>query len=247
MGVRLYAPNLGRFLQVDPVPGGSCTAYDYACADPVNGSDLKGTSLWGFVKKAAAVVAPIAAVAAIIPGPIGTAAALVSAGAYAVTGNWKQAAIMAGGAALALFGAGAAATAAVVATRAANIVRSARAAEAAVVAATRGTRIAAAAARMARGNRIHAIARGFTRPLERFGVRVDRAIRGARGRPDWQIGRHLIEMKRGSEAGIHAGKVALGRYRAAQIANGIRPGRGYLLTYPEKAGQWWRWRIRRVH
>src|SRR6266545_201452 len=81
---------------------------------------------------------------------------------------------------------------------------------------------------------------------------VTRAVHGehiapTRGRPDWQIGRHLIEMKRGSEAGIHAGKVALGRYRAAQIANGIRPGRGYLLTYPEKAGQWWRWRIRRVH
>ena len=42
MGVRLYAPTLGRFLQTDPVPGGSCNAYDYACADPINATDLSG-------------------------------------------------------------------------------------------------------------------------------------------------------------------------------------------------------------
>jgi RHS repeat-associated protein len=42
MGVRLYSPALGRFLQVDPVPGGSCSAYDYACGDPVNNQDVSG-------------------------------------------------------------------------------------------------------------------------------------------------------------------------------------------------------------
>ncbi|WP_436535954.1 LamG-like jellyroll fold domain-containing protein [Actinoplanes sp. HUAS TT8] len=42
MGVRLYNPVTGRFLSVDPVPGGSCNAYDYACADPVNSTDLDG-------------------------------------------------------------------------------------------------------------------------------------------------------------------------------------------------------------
>jgi RHS repeat-associated protein len=42
MGVRLYNPNTGRFLSVDPVEGGSCNSYDYACADPVNGTDLDG-------------------------------------------------------------------------------------------------------------------------------------------------------------------------------------------------------------
>ncbi|WP_433538665.1 LamG-like jellyroll fold domain-containing protein [Micromonospora sp. CA-249363] len=42
MGVRLYSPALGRFLQVDPVEGGSCNPYDYACADPVNKFDLDG-------------------------------------------------------------------------------------------------------------------------------------------------------------------------------------------------------------
>ena len=42
MGVRLYNPTLGRFLQVDPVPGGSSNAYDYAGADPINKFDLDG-------------------------------------------------------------------------------------------------------------------------------------------------------------------------------------------------------------
>jgi RHS repeat-associated protein len=42
MGVRLYSPTLGRFLQEDPVPGGSCNPYDYTCADPINKLDLDG-------------------------------------------------------------------------------------------------------------------------------------------------------------------------------------------------------------
>lgn len=42
MGSRLYSPAHGRFLQVDPVPGGSANAYDYCGADPVNCSDLDG-------------------------------------------------------------------------------------------------------------------------------------------------------------------------------------------------------------
>jgi RHS repeat-associated protein len=43
MGARQYLPNLGRFLQVDPVDGGSANDYDYVYGDPVNGSDLDGT------------------------------------------------------------------------------------------------------------------------------------------------------------------------------------------------------------
>ncbi|MFB7443082.1 DNRLRE domain-containing protein [Streptomyces mirabilis] len=42
MGARLYDPTTGRFLQVDPVAGGSCNSYDYVCGDPVNMVDLDG-------------------------------------------------------------------------------------------------------------------------------------------------------------------------------------------------------------
>jgi RHS repeat-associated protein len=42
MGVRIYVPQLGRFLQTDPVPGGSANAYDYANQDPINTLDLDG-------------------------------------------------------------------------------------------------------------------------------------------------------------------------------------------------------------
>ncbi|MFJ4790674.1 DNRLRE domain-containing protein [Streptomyces sp. NPDC088794] len=42
MGVRLYDATTGRFLQVDPVAGGSCNNYDYVCGDPVNMVDLDG-------------------------------------------------------------------------------------------------------------------------------------------------------------------------------------------------------------
>ena len=46
MGVRLYSPVLGRFLQTDPVPGGSANAYDYVYQDPINNYDLDGRC-WG--------------------------------------------------------------------------------------------------------------------------------------------------------------------------------------------------------
>jgi RHS repeat-associated protein len=43
MGQRLYDPALGRFLEVDPIEGGSCNDYDYVCGDPINNFDLNGT------------------------------------------------------------------------------------------------------------------------------------------------------------------------------------------------------------
>lgn len=46
MGVRLYVPQTGRFLQVDPVVGGTEAPYVYP-SDPVNGSDLDGRSKKG--------------------------------------------------------------------------------------------------------------------------------------------------------------------------------------------------------
>jgi RHS repeat-associated protein len=42
MGERLYDPAIGRFLQTDPVLGGSCNNYDYACQNPITGFDLNG-------------------------------------------------------------------------------------------------------------------------------------------------------------------------------------------------------------
>jgi RHS repeat-associated protein len=43
LGARYYDPHLGRFTQLDPVVGGSCNGYDYACGDPINGNDVSGT------------------------------------------------------------------------------------------------------------------------------------------------------------------------------------------------------------
>jgi len=44
MGVRVYDATLGRFLQNDPVPGGSANSYDYTGQDSVNRTDLLGES-----------------------------------------------------------------------------------------------------------------------------------------------------------------------------------------------------------
>jgi RHS repeat-associated protein len=46
MGARPYDPALGRFLAVDPVPGGSANDYDFVNQDPINGYDLNGQAPW---------------------------------------------------------------------------------------------------------------------------------------------------------------------------------------------------------
>ena len=51
MGLRLYDPQTGRFLQVDPVPGGNANPYDYCNADPVNCTDLTGKWGWHNIKR----------------------------------------------------------------------------------------------------------------------------------------------------------------------------------------------------
>jgi RHS repeat-associated protein len=42
MGARSYVPQIGRFLQTDPMPGGSANAYAYTYGDPLNSSDPSG-------------------------------------------------------------------------------------------------------------------------------------------------------------------------------------------------------------
>jgi hypothetical protein len=44
MGARSYVPQIGRFLQPDPKPGGSANAYSYTFGDPVNSTDPSGES-----------------------------------------------------------------------------------------------------------------------------------------------------------------------------------------------------------
>jgi hypothetical protein len=44
MGARPYQPALGRFLTVDPVPGGCANDYTYVHGDPIARSDLSGTN-----------------------------------------------------------------------------------------------------------------------------------------------------------------------------------------------------------
>jgi hypothetical protein len=72
--VRLYVPGLGRFLQVDPVPGGGANAYDYARQDPLNTFDLDGRFGWKkFFKRVLRVAVAAATVASMFSCPVCTA------------------------------------------------------------------------------------------------------------------------------------------------------------------------------
>jgi RHS repeat-associated protein len=58
MGARQYSPLLSRFLEVDPIEGGSANDYDYVNGDPTNNLDLAGTckkrrGVWGALRGAA--------------------------------------------------------------------------------------------------------------------------------------------------------------------------------------------------
>jgi RHS repeat-associated protein len=45
MGARPYRPDLGRFLQIDPVEGGCANTYAYVAGDPINANDAGGRQL----------------------------------------------------------------------------------------------------------------------------------------------------------------------------------------------------------
>jgi RHS repeat-associated protein len=61
MGERTYLAPLGRFLQTDPVDGGSANDYDYTNQDPINATDLDGRCPWCVVALAVAVRVGVAA------------------------------------------------------------------------------------------------------------------------------------------------------------------------------------------
>ncbi|WP_309113162.1 polymorphic toxin-type HINT domain-containing protein [Saccharothrix sp.] len=99
LGAREYDPRTGRFLSVDPVideeDPQSLHGYLYANNNPYTYTDPDGLFWSNVLKK----VAKVAEVASWVPGPIGTAAGLVGAAAYAATGNKGKALEMAAGAA----------------------------------------------------------------------------------------------------------------------------------------------------
>ncbi|MDQ1293413.1 MAG: hypothetical protein QG608_1294, partial [Actinomycetota bacterium] len=88
MGVRLYHPDTGRFLSVDPVPGGNPNAYTYP-VDPLNTFDLDGRfSFRKAFRKAARA-------ASYMPGVVGTVANVGWAAYYVSRGNWREAGLSA--------------------------------------------------------------------------------------------------------------------------------------------------------
>jgi RHS repeat-associated protein len=64
MGARSYVPQLGRFLQDDPVEGGSANAYAYTFGDPVNSVDPSGSLTYGSSSWGAEFAGQVAAEAA---------------------------------------------------------------------------------------------------------------------------------------------------------------------------------------
>ncbi|MFZ4668393.1 MAG: RHS repeat domain-containing protein [Microthrixaceae bacterium] len=88
LGARMYLPAVGRFLQPDPVPGGSSNAYGYTDGDPVNAFDTTGNlpdwgkwTLFGVIVLASIALTAVAAPAA------GAAIGSAVAGGAAVSGK----------------------------------------------------------------------------------------------------------------------------------------------------------------
>jgi len=83
MGARVYIPSLGRFLQTDPIDGGTLNAYVYV-ADPINASDYNGR--WGIGDFFAPLVRAVKAfVQAVVAPVVRAVAAAVTAAVKAVS------------------------------------------------------------------------------------------------------------------------------------------------------------------
>ncbi|THA79745.1 DNRLRE domain-containing protein [Streptomyces sp. A0592] len=86
MGARVYNPDSGRFLQVDPVQGGSRNAYEYVGADPANAYDLDGRWTWSrtFYRSWGKLVAQV-----YIPGWGRSAGYVVATGYFNYRWTWR--------------------------------------------------------------------------------------------------------------------------------------------------------------
>lgn len=70
MGARPYSPTLGRFLETDPIDGGSDNNYDYCNADPINCTDLDGNRAYYGGGSGAITVKPAVIHTTGIGGPV---------------------------------------------------------------------------------------------------------------------------------------------------------------------------------
>lgn len=88
MGQRQYVPGLGRFIEVDPVEGGSANDYDYCYNEPINCFDLSGT-MAKWLKRSFKV-------AGVAVGAIGIGAALIGVGPVALFAIGATGAVISG-------------------------------------------------------------------------------------------------------------------------------------------------------